>query len=419
MKRLKSLLVLCLLLFVSSVYSQTTKEEVLSDIRLASGVYQPYIYKNSHMTKAPDGYKPFYISHYGRHGSRWLDSPESYTTPQNILNEANKAGMLTEFGKKLCEKINIVAEDADGRYGDVSPQGMKEHKGIAERMFKNFPEIFSTENGRECFVFSRSTTVPRCILSMAANNERLKELNPKIKIERDAAKRFSYLNNAYKNADRDSINKVSKQFLIDHFDVQKFVHSIFTDTAYANKVIVDQPAFVSNLYYVVADAKDLDHLKISMEDIFTPDEFFNLWQASNIKLYLVFTSKVAKDSSKKLLRNILDCAESAIKNKNISADLRFGHDSYISPLLTLMNIEGTYAVENNPEKVYEKWCDFKVTPMAVNLQMVFYRNEKSDDILVKLLHNEKEVSIPIKTDIAPYYKWNDVKNYYEKIIAEK
>ncbi len=419
MKKINYFVSIYLFLCISFVFAQTTKEEVLNDIRLASGVYQPYIYNNSPMTKAPEGYKPFYISHYGRHGSRWLDSPESYTTPQNILNEANKTGMLTEFGKKLCEKINIVAEDADGRYGNVSPQGIKEHKGIAERMFKNFPEVFSTENGKESFVFSRSTIVPRCILSMAANNERLKELNPKIKIERDAAKRFSYLSNIYKNADRDSINKVSKQFLIAHFDVQKFVHSIFTDTAYANKVIVDQPAFVSNLYYVVADAKDLDHLKISMEDIFTPEEFFNLWQASNIKLYLVFTSKVAKDSSKKLLHNILDCADNAIKNNNISADLRFGHDSFISPLLTLMNIEGTYAVETDPEKVFEKWCDFKVTPMAVNLQIVFYKKDNSNDILVKFLHNEKEVNIPVKTDIAPYYKWNDVKDYYEKIIAEK
>lgn len=419
MKKINYFIFIYLLLCGSFLFSQTTKEEVLSDIRLASGVYQPYIYKESTQTKAPEGYKPFYITHYGRHGSRWLDSPESYTTPQNILNEANNAGMLTDFGKKLCEKINIVAKDADGQYGDVTPQGVKEHRGIAERMFNNFPEVFSTENGKECFIFSRSTNVPRCILSMAANNERLKELNPKIKIERTAAKKNSYLNNGYKNADRDSINKVSKQFLIDNFDVKGFINSVFTDSVYANKVIADQPAFVSNLYYVVADAKDLDHLSISMEDIFTPEDFFKLWQASNIKLYLVFTSKVAVDSSKKLLRNILDCSESAIKNNNISADLRFGHDSYISPLLTLMNIEGTYAVEHNPAKVFEKWCDFKVTPMAVNLQMVFFRKDNSEDVLVKFLHNEKEVSIPVKTDIAPYYHWTDVKTYYEQILSTK
>ena len=50
--------------------------------------------------------------------------------------------------------------------------------------------------------------------------------------------------------------------------------------------------------------------------------------------------------------------------------------------------------------------------------MVFFRNSQTDDVIVKFLHCEKEVEIPVQTDIAPYYHWKDVKAYYENKLAE-
>ena len=410
----KTPLFIYLIICCSSIYSQTTKEEFLSDIKYASGVYQPYIYTNSELTQAPEGYKPFYISHYGRHGSRYLEPAESYTVVSDILYKAHVDKKLSTFGESLFERIRLFALDAEARYGDVTPLGIKEHKEIAQRMFQNFPEIFNPNNQKKCYVYSRSTVVPRCILSMTANNESLKELNPDIIIERNATKRDTYLNNSYKVPYRDSINAVSKNFIQNNFDFGTYFVKVFSDTVYANKLVTDKADFISKLYYLVADIQDVNHLNISMTDVFSKDELFILWQSSNIKLYMVFTSKAAVDSSKKLLKNILDCADNAIKNNNISADLRFGHDSYIAPLLTLMDVKGTNIKENDPNKIYKAWCDFKVTPMAVNLQLIFYKNEKEGEVIVKLLHNEKEVEIPVKTNIFPYYSWTDIKEYYFK-----
>lgn len=45
------------------------------------------------------------------------------------------------------------------------------------------------------------------------------------------------------------------------------------------------------------------------------------------------------------------------------------------------------------------------------------QDDKSRDVLVKFLHNEKEVHIPVKTDIWPYYHWNEVKEYYQKRLS--
>jgi len=405
-----------LLTFTVLAQAQTTKEEFLSDIRHSGGIYQQYIYVKTPSTPAPEGYKPFYISHYGRHGSRWLTSSETYTSPCGILGEAYKAGKLTSFGESIYKRVNLAADNAEKRYGDLSPLGAIEHREIAERMFYSFPEVFSTENGRECYIYSRSTTVPRCILSMAASNERLKELNPEIRTTREATEKNNYLNNYYRIANRDSVNIVAMGFLQKRFDTKRFISSVFSDTLYANDHVTAPLSFINDLYAIAADLQDIPELNISMFDIFSKDELFALWQTSNIKRYFYFINKEAKDSSKLLLKNIIDCADEAIEKGNISADLRYGHDSYISPLITLMNINNVDIKESDLEKIHTIWSDFKVSPMGANLQLIFYRNDKTGDVIVKVLHNETEAEIPVDSDILPYYHWKDVKAYYEKKI---
>ena len=79
----------------------------------------------------------------------------------------------------------------------------------------------------------------------------------------------------------------------------------------------------------------------------------------------------------------------------IAATLRFGHDGNVIPLVALMQIENCNVAVDDPYEVYKVWSDFKVVPMAANVQIAFFRNEKgsADDILVKILHNEHEVHI--------------------------
>ena len=58
-----------------------------------------------------------------------------------------------------------------------------------------------------------------------------------------------------------------------------------------------------------------------------------------------------------------------------------------------------------------------VTPMATNIQLVFFRRPDGGDVLVKFLFNERESRIRLESDLAPYYRWNDVKRYFDKRIA--
>ena len=70
-----------------------------------------------------------------------------------------------------------------------------------------------------------------------------------------------------------------------------------------------------------------------------------------------------------------------------------------------------------PYEFYKHFTDFKIAPMAGNVQIVFFRNKKNaDDVIVKFMLNERETSIPVATDIAPFYHWNDVKAFYLDVL---
>jgi len=44
---------------------------------------------------------------------------------------------------------------------------------------------------------------------------------------------------------------------------------------------------------------------------------------------------------------------------------------------------------------------------------VFYRKNPADkDVLIKVLLNENEATLPLKTDVAPYYHWDDFRRHY-------
>ena len=92
------------------------------------------------------------------------------------------------------------------------------------------------------------------------------------------------------------------------------------------------------------------------------------------------------------------------------------------PLVCLIGINGYDLETDDLEKLEAKgwWCS-DVFPMGSNVQFIFYRSGPNDnDILFKVLLNEKEAKLPIRTDCAPYYHWRDFrKHYLKKIDAYK
>jgi hypothetical protein len=64
------------------------------------------------------------------------------------------------------------------------------------------------------------------------------------------------------------------------------------------------------------------------------------------------------------------------------------------------------------DDAYKVWDATHLMCMAANLQMVFYKDSRND-VLVKFLHNEQETDLPLLRPFsAPYYKWQDVMEYF-------
>ena len=94
------------------------------------------------MTEAPRGKKPFYISHYGRHGSRYLSNRKGYDIPYRILTKADSLGKLTPTGKQVLQDLRMILNDSEGRWGDLTGLGKRQSRDIARRMMTHFPEVF-------------------------------------------------------------------------------------------------------------------------------------------------------------------------------------------------------------------------------------------------------------------------------------
>ena len=94
-------------------FAQSTREAILEDIARTGGVYYAYPVKEAIATPPPKGYKPFYISHYARHGSRWIQSEQDYKTVVDIFEKAHQAGVLTALGEDVRKRMALVWEDAE------------------------------------------------------------------------------------------------------------------------------------------------------------------------------------------------------------------------------------------------------------------------------------------------------------------
>ena len=404
------------------VSAQTTFEEISADLNKAGGVYLAYPKVEAKQTPAPKGYKPFYVSHYGRHGSRYLLGDRDYLWIIQLMQKADSVNALTPLGKDVLKRLTLVWQEVQGRAGDLTPLGVRQHQGIAERMSKNFPEVFTGKRS----VSARSTVVYRCAMSMVAFGDRLKGLNPQLDISYEMSEKYmSYLNyhtdrsNAFTHGEKGPWVEEYRKFEEQQVKSDRLVNTLFSNADFI-RCEVNPNNLMWGLYWIAVDMQDIE-TPVSFYDIFTAREMFDLWQCVNYRFYIGNANPLASKgivmaNAKSLVENIIESADAAIKDRSIAATLRFGHDGNVIPLLALLQIENFDVAVAGPSEVYKYWCDFKATPMASNVQIVFFENKKGD-VLVKFMHNENEVHIPVKTDNWPYYHWNEVRDFYQKRLA--
>ena len=420
-KKMKTKYLIPMLLLLSvGAAAQTSKKEVYKDLNIAGGNYYAYPGPSQKvLTPAPEGYKPFYISHYGRHGSRYMTDNTPYIYAIDQLDSAARLGILTPKGAGVLEKLRIGYADAYNRDGDLSKLGRVQHREIAQRMYARFPELLS----QPAKVDARSSTEGRCIISMFYFCQELQGLNPSMDIHMDASKRdmpFIVEDTHVEPEETPAMPALERR--IDAMmekvaDPSRFMKSMFTDVRKAES-FVDGMELMDALYDISSDLQNVPELGISLTDIFTKEEMFNVFRVFNsavmLSLGLVPGSTPVYQAQTAIRDSIVTFADRAISAGGPALDLRFGHDASILPLAYLMGVKEAMGGSTDLENMYKTISIDKLIPMAANVQMVFYRKDGSDDVLVKFLYNENETSIPaVKTDVAPYYHWADVKRYWE------
>lgn len=404
----------------TSAFAQTTPEEVYATLEKAGGVYYAYPVTASQNTPAPRGYKPFYVSHYGRHGSRYLISDEDYRRVIDRFADAHAHNALTPLGEDVYRRLQQVWPEAEGRGGDLTPLGVRQHKGIASRMYKAYPEVFAGSPN----ITARSTTVVRCALSMAAFCEALKEQDPSLDIPRESSNRYKYYLDYHAPewggyvGDNGPWREEFRKFRQEHTRPDRLVNALFSDKDYVRRN-VNPDNLMWDLYWVAVDMQNME-TPVSFMDVFEPQELFDLWQVASYNFYVCNSNHTLSQgknlaNAHNLVRNIIDSADEMIASGENGATLRFGHDGDLIPLAGALRMEDCYNATDRPEDAYRHFADFKIAPMAGNVQLVFFRN-RHGDVLVKFMLNEREIAIPVPTDNFPFYRWNDVKEFYGNIL---
>ena len=425
MKRLL-LAVGCGLLAIGS-FAQTAREEIKENAWLAGSNYLDYDRQlpDFEYTKAPKGYVPFYFSHYGRHGSRWLIGKDDYERVMRPLRKARQQGKLTREGQEALRKIEIFNKTTDKRLGDLTTVGERQHHGIGKRMAQHFPEIFVKQKGVQ--IDARSTTVNRCILSMVAECEELMAANPTARIHNDVSDALQfYLNQNWSDHLRKASFKgrdVRHQYSDAHTHPERLMQVLFNDQQWAADSI-DQKQLMQQLFEVVINMQSHDDGP-DMLSLFNDDEIYDMWSIQNVGWYQnygpsPYTDGIMPFSQFNLLTNIIETADTCVALGKTQATLRFGHEVCVMPLACLMEL-GTCGVQvSDMEQLDQQWRNYRIFPMGCNIQLIFYKPKKGNgDILVKALLNEREMTLPVPATTTPYYyKWNDLRAYWKKKLND-
>lgn len=381
-----------------------------------AGIYMAYPRPSGVSSPAPDGYEPFYVSHYGRHGSRWVTEDARYLAVVNPIDSLYKIGRLTPLGENLRGRLHIIWADAKGRSGCLTPLGERQHRDIARRMYDAYTQIFA-DSAR---VNAISSTSPRCAMSMSYFTEALKERNPQLRVHRSAYDRdMAFIAHTSPEGKVFSASdapwrKRHAEFARASVDPSRLVASLVTDTTGLSEGW--QRSLMDGLYWIASDLQNTELTDITLYDIFTIDELTALWRTINARMYICngdapVAEGVMVQCAAPLLSDIIERADSAVAEKGASADLRFGHDTHLLRLLALMGIPAASGRETDMANFDTAWRDYTLSPMAANVQLVFYRNGDGP-ILTKVLLNEEEVILPIDSDVAPYYRWNQLRDFF-------
>ena len=398
------------------------REEVRADWNKSSGLDCVYDFSPKASTPVPKGYEAVYISHYGRHGSRYAYTSDAYTVILNMLSEGRKQGNLTPKGEALLNELEPFWDYVQYRVGDLTEIGWNQHQEIARTMVQSFPTVF----GKGSMVDACSSASVRSIMSMSSCCAALSRLSPETKVYEHQgitdiqATRPNMGSNPFKYQGPEyafPYGESSESFFFRHFPNYKDVLArLFKNTDAALGLRNPYDAFF-DLYMFVAGMNSLPaDVRVDVKDFFTVEEYATLWETDNYERFREYYAYRTPCSS--IVDDMVAKATEMLAAGKRGAHLRYGHDHVVMALEMIMNLEHFDEAPENPDDLVYWFQTFR-SPMAANIQYVFFQPKKgkSGDTLVKVLLNGEEAHLG-DLEGFPYYRWDDVKAYLKERTAK-
>lgn len=400
--------------------AQSAREEILAQPALAAGKYYAYQAPELPDIHAPKGYRPFYISAFARHGSRYLTKQKKYDGPLKTLMAADEEGVLTPDGKRALKVVAALRQEAEGRYGELTPKGAEQHRGLVRRMVEHYPEVFADGT----HVDARSTYKTRAFLSMAAACVELKGLKPELDITTEASEHdawyIKYKNPVFEALHLDRSDSVYRAADSVYLHPARLMAQLFSDSAYVASHIDDPAGLMADLFELHGISQS-SYGQPDLAFLFTDEERYDLWQRNNFEWYYEKGPSPLSDScmyelERNLLENFIETADTVIASGRNGVTLRYGHDTNLAPLATLMGLNRLRTATTDWQRIADTYRTYRLIPMCGNVQLIFYRKKGSEDLLVLPLLNERPATLPLPADAAPFYHWTDVRRYWAETV---
>ena len=203
-------------------------------------------------------------------------------------------------------------------------------------------------------------------------------------------------------------------------DDQRLMRVLFNDPDYAAGI---DAAALSRQLFDLAGSPQYEVSAVSQHfnlfDIFTFEEIHRHWMRRNAWAYIRYGGCTLNGGHQPYIQrqplwNLIHQGDSIMKLDYPVVHLRYTHENVVMSLVCLLELDG-YGVQTSCLDSLEAygWADYRISPLGGSMIMVHYRTDKNDpDPLVRVLLNGREAQLPIASDCAPYYHWQDVKRYY-------
>lgn len=382
-------------------------------LRSANGMYH-YEPCTDALTPAPEGYEPFYISHFSRHGSRYPgNSSEKYFVKAlRQLDSLEACSALNENGLLLADACHRLYDECSGNWERLTSRGAAEHRGIGSRMLQNFPEVFAVDS-----IDVYSTTSKRVMLSRDNFLSSLGSLRT---------------NSVLENVSADARQEV-KGFIIpddlkpyDKPDTYPREMLQYRDNALLSSIFFNEGSSPKkyDFHIIRKGLHCLEYCPV-LEDyssylpafnLFPVGEcIFNAASSANSRLATMGTTAANPNHKQELrgvgiARKVVEDADRAIEERNLAATLRFSHDFFVLVLACVIGVEGA-DIDCPANEAFRQFESLRFSGMASNMQMVFY-SDKKGDVLVKILWSEKEAIVKgLEPVCGVYYRWDELRSH--------